>query len=97
MFYFYIIALLNVVDMGLTAIALSFHITTEQNPIMRFLWEAHPVYFIFVKLALSILLIIIAIHFPKERYKKWRILLQSTILIYVGVLGMHFVWISHTI
>jgi hypothetical protein len=97
MFYLYTIALLNFLDLCLTSLALGFQITSEQNPLMRILWEAHPVYFVFVKLSLSILLIWIAHRLPKETFRKWRLLYASTIVLYTSVLGLHLVWVSSVI
>ncbi|MRG85659.1 DUF5658 family protein [Salinibacillus xinjiangensis] len=93
MFYLYTIAILNLMDLVLTTISLGFGITGEANPLMRYLWHANPLYFIFVKLALSILLLILAHRLPKVSVLKWRWLYATTVMLYLGILGTHVIWI----
>ncbi|MCP8616186.1 DUF5658 family protein [Salirhabdus salicampi] len=96
MHYFYVIAFLNLVDLTFTSVGLSLNVIEEGNPIMDFLWQASPYYFILVKGFLSIILVVMALCFPLHFVSKrgWNILLKGTTAIYVFVIGLHFVWVK---
>lgn len=94
--YFTLLAALNLLDGIFTFSGLRVGLIEEENPLMEILWELNPFCFLFSKIALSVLLLVVAYHFKKIAtvFKYWKIVLILSCFAYTAVLIMHLIWIS---
>lgn len=92
---FMIISTLNLLDGVFTFIGLHYSLIEEMNPIMNWLWEYHPMMFLFVKVSLSLVVVIIGISLGKQElvFKHWKLVLFPVLVIYFVILLLHFRWV----
>ena len=88
------ILILNVLDTIATFIGLHFHLITEANPFMAFLYETEPTLFLLVKLLLSfcLLLFILTKKVPTSNVVK--VIGVVALLSYSSVSILHLKWIT---
>lgn len=85
------LALLNLLDGFITALGLHFNVIEESNPLMRDLYDLHPFIFLFLKITLSGLLIILSIFISAEM--RIKLLAAGASIVYSIVCLLHSVWI----
>lgn len=92
------IALLNLFDGFATYYGLSNNLIEEANPLMDFLWTTSPIFFLQIKLLLSISIAIISyLVYQGSNSVFQRIyfyILTVVSLIYSGVFFLHIYWIA---
>ncbi|MCA1031703.1 DUF5658 family protein [Bacillus timonensis] len=90
---FHYLAILNILDGLLTFIGLQFSLIDERNPMMLYLYQSDPIFFITVKVFLSLFLYVFIYmdRVPNGRVIKG-ITLISTIL-YSIVCSFHMYWL----
>lgn len=93
--YFIVIAGLNLIDTFATALGIRWKVIAEANPIMNYLWQANPLFFIGVKLLLSFLVLLIMVYLKvkSKNVWKWKFYLGFTILVYSWLMILHTKWI----
>ncbi|MFD2214025.1 DUF5658 family protein [Metabacillus endolithicus] len=91
------LAALNIVDGMLTYIGLNLGLIEEANPAMRAISDIELIYFLLTKLFLSALLYLIIYldKLPENNIIKF--LSSIGVIIYTFVIGLHVIWIYHTI
>ncbi len=92
------VAILNIFDGYATSYGLLHNIIEELNPIMDFIINCSPNLFILLKIALSFLILFISYLVYKgssQKFKKtFMFSLAFVCMIYVGIIGLHFTWLS---
>lgn len=83
----FLLALLNLIDMGITAYLLTHsHMVVETNIFMHTLWNVSPLLFIAYKATLSVCFILIAV-FLKRAHKWMYIVMMPITAAYFGIVG----------
>ncbi|TVY10422.1 DUF5658 family protein [Paenibacillus cremeus] len=85
----------SVLDAGLTDIGLRLHLIGEANPIMEFLYEHMYLGFYALKIALPLSLFFLAARIGKRLLIRG--LLNLSVVVYVGILLMHYYWITSSL
>ncbi|MBU9720643.1 MULTISPECIES: DUF5658 family protein [Bacillaceae] len=87
---FYIIAVLNILDMIFTGIGLHFRFIEEGNILMRIVWENHPLYFYILKTTLSIALILLGHVIRNVKISRvTNVISGGALLLYMSVMFLH--------
>ncbi|SOC08686.1 hypothetical protein SAMN05880501_105123 [Ureibacillus xyleni] len=93
-----LVALLNVFDGIATNFGLMNDFIDELNPIMNSIFSASPVFFVCLKLGLSLLIIYVSFLVYKNSKDAFQniyiIALVGVSCMYVGIFGLHVFWIS---
>ncbi|WP_096153442.1 MULTISPECIES: DUF5658 family protein [Bacillus] len=88
------ILLLNVLDTIATFIGLHLGLITEANPFMAFLYETEPVLFVFVKLLLSLCLLLFILLKKVPTSNLVKVLSVLALISYSSVSLLHLTWIT---
>lgn len=93
--YFYLLAILNLVDGTCTYWGLIQHAITESNPFMDMIFQIHPLLFLGTKIVLSLLLAFVGLKFNTTSSHRifWHIILVIPTLVYLFITGLHLYWI----
>ncbi|MFK7697041.1 DUF5658 family protein [Paenibacillus sp. HJGM_3] len=86
------ILIASILDASLTDIGLRLHLIGEANPIMSFLYDHMYVGFYALKIILPLSLFFLMAKIGKGMLVHG--LFRLSVLVYVGILGMHYYWIS---
>lgn len=86
-----VFSILNLLDGILTLIGLNHNVIEEYNPVMKILYDFHPLLFLTVKLILSAFLILLSYFIPEKSFVK--IITICATVIYLIVCLLHLVWI----
>jgi hypothetical protein len=93
-FLFMYLAFINFLDGAATYFGLRADAIEEANPIMRQLYDTDPFLFLAVKIALSILLILVYMMIKEPKTNLVRNLAFVSSIIYTLVCFKHYYWIS---
>lgn len=91
------LALLNIFDGLLTYIGLSLGLIEEANPLMRFISDIGPIYFLLTKLLLSALLYLVIYLGKLPEHNLIKSLSSVGVIFYTFVIGLHVIWVYQTI
>lgn len=91
------LAFINIVDGFATYIGISGQFIQEANPIMRSIYELGPIYFLLIKLSLSIVLYLLLYFNKVPDYKLLKQVTAIGSLFYTVVIGLHTVWIFNAL
>lgn len=83
---------LAVLDALFTDIGLRLTVIEEANPLMRWIYEQHVVYFYSIKIGLPLVLLLLFQSLKPRRI--FALLLGPTVCLYLFVLGIHLYWIA---
>ncbi|WP_396126171.1 DUF5658 family protein [Anaerobacillus sp. CMMVII] len=96
MAYFFILAILNLLDGLFTFWGLSNSWITEVNPFMNWMWIKSPLLFLGFKMFLSVSLTGLAFYFYRLSYQKlWRCVVMVLNIAYSVILLLHINWIIY--
>lgn len=92
------VAFLNFFDAFATHYGLSNHFIEESNPLMLYVWTVSPTFFLYLKVLLSILIIIISYLVYQYSAAVFQRIFSYTLvglsLIYSGVFSLHIYWLT---
>ncbi|BAQ11962.1 DUF5658 family protein [Sporosarcina sp. FSL W7-1349] len=88
-----LLLILAVFDALVTDIGIRHAHIEEANPLMRFVYEQHIVYFYSIKIGLPLVLLHLLQSIKPKRL--WTILMGGALILYLLVSGLHLYWITH--
>jgi len=91
-YLFLLLSLLNMLDALFTYIGLKYTLILESNPLMNSLWMASPFFFLFCKISLSLLLVVLAFFFTTKNRKIWYGILLLPFGVYCFTMMIHLYW-----
>ncbi|MBZ5749688.1 DUF5658 family protein [Metabacillus rhizolycopersici] len=92
-FFGYYLVFINIIDGILSYIGLKLDLIEEVNMIMNWLYDQNPIYFLMIKMLLSLLLYLLVI-FRKIPANSWiYMLLVFGAVVYTIILFFHGVWL----
>ncbi|TYR75249.1 hypothetical protein FZC79_10820 [Rossellomorea vietnamensis] len=93
----HILAALNIIDAIVTAIGIENAYIQEANPLMDLLYTTHPVFFIALKILLS-LMVYTLIFFDKIPSKKWfSSITYTAVTLYSLIFLLHGTWVYNVL
>ncbi|PLR68108.1 MULTISPECIES: DUF5658 family protein [Bacillaceae] len=91
---FILLAVVNVFDAFLTVAGLQLHVISEANPIMKWLYEVHPLIFIGFKLSFSLFLYMFIQFKCLPATNAVKFVSYIALIAYAIVLFMHAIWLK---
>lgn len=92
-----VIASLNLFDGMITYFGLLNSYIEESNPIMLYLWNASPTYFLVVKVILSLLILLVGMWSKRNAFKNFTLINRALVVvlfIYIYIFSIHMFWLT---
>lgn len=92
-----VIALLNLFDGMITYFGLLNSYIEESNPIMLYIWNLGPIYFLVVKFILSLLILVVGMWSKRNAFKKFAFINKALVVvlfIYIYIFSIHMFWLA---
>lgn len=92
-----LLSTLNLIDMICTYVGLKLNLIGESNPLMDYLYNQNEMYFLLVKVVLSIVIFLLAYKIKKDNIKFNRVIeniFKLVTVAYVFIFFIHSYWLS---